>query len=123
MGDPVRMCSAPSCSMITVPEATVFPSVFRPMRRSKSRIVSSGKPSGNTGNGRSSVNPISSQWPVTESLPGDRSAIRPYAAAGAATGSPPGRSARRDRPMPRRVGICSVTRRAMFPSVWLPSSP
>ena len=38
--------------------------------------------SGNTGNGRSSTRPISSQWPGTESLPGDASAIRPYAPSG-----------------------------------------
>ena len=34
MGDPVRRCSGPSCSMIAVPDAAVFPIVFRPIRRS-----------------------------------------------------------------------------------------
>ena len=52
------------------------------MRRENSAIISGGKPSGNTGNGRSSTMPIISQWPVTESLPADASAIRPIAARG-----------------------------------------
>ncbi len=86
-------------------------------------MVSSGKPFGKTGNGRSISSPINSQWPVTESLPGDRSAIRPNAAAGEATLSPPGTSAIRDRPRLRSAGICSGTRRAILPSVSLPASP
>ena len=44
--------------------------------------VRAGSHSGNTGNGRSSTRPIISQWPVTESLPGDASAMRPYAPSG-----------------------------------------
>ena len=63
--------------MISVPDATTLPMVPRPMRRSNSAIISAGKPCGNVGNGRSSTIPIISQWPVTESLPGDASAMRP----------------------------------------------
>ena len=63
--------------MISVPEATTLPSVPRPIRRSNSAITSRGKPDGNVGNGRSSTMPIISQWPVTESLPADASAMRP----------------------------------------------
>ncbi len=63
--------------MIAVPEAALLASVPRPMRVSKSAISSRGNPWGNTGNGRSSTRPVISQCPVTESLPGDASAIRP----------------------------------------------
>ena len=41
-----RMCSAPSSSMISVPDATTLPIVPRPMRRSNSAISSGGKPVG-----------------------------------------------------------------------------
>ena len=37
--------------MICVPDATTLPRVRRPMRRSNSRMASSGNPSGNVGNG------------------------------------------------------------------------
>ena len=66
--------------MICVPDAATLPSVARPMRRSNSSIRSFGNPFGNTGNARSSTMPIISQCPVTESLPGERSAMRPNAA-------------------------------------------
>ena len=65
--------------MIAVPDATTLPIDLRPMRDSNSAINSCGKPFGNVGNARSSTTPISSQCPVTESFPDDRSAIRPYA--------------------------------------------
>ena len=38
------MCSSPSSSRITVPDAGLLPSVFRPMRRSYSAMTSGGKP-------------------------------------------------------------------------------
>ena len=79
--------------MMAVPEAALFPSVRRPMRSSKAAITSAGNPSGNTGNGRSSTSPISSQCPVTESFPGDDSAIRPNAARGAGSASTPSTNA------------------------------
>jgi len=63
--------------MICVPEATMLPRVRQPMRRSYSRMASSGNPSGNVGKAFSSWSPMSSQCPVTESLPGDTSAMRP----------------------------------------------
>ena len=65
--------------MICVPEAALLPITPRPVRRENSSITSDGKPFGNTGNGRSSTMPIISQWPVTESFPGDASAMRPIA--------------------------------------------
>ena len=63
--------------MIAVPDAALLPIVFRPMRRSNSAMTSAGKPFGNVGKARSRITPAISQCPVTESLPGERSAIRP----------------------------------------------
>ncbi len=51
IGLPVRTCSPPSRSMISVPEATTLPSVRRPIRCSKDSMMSGGKPSGNVANG------------------------------------------------------------------------
>src|SRR6266850_6179133 len=121
MGLPVRMCSGPRRSMISVPDATTFPIVERPIRLSNSTITSRGKPCGNVGNGRSSTMPIISQCPVTESLPGDASAMRPYAPR-ASSDAPPSATSL-PRPSDRRAGTLSGTRRAMLPSVLLPSSP
>jgi hypothetical protein len=93
------------------------------MRRSNSAITSGGNPFGKTGNGRSSTSPISSQWPVTESLPGDASAIRPNAPAGAGSGSMRFSDAIRVNPSRRRCGSFNGTRRATLPIVSLPASP
>ena len=71
------MCSAPKRSMTSVPEPTTLAIVWRPMRASNASMTSGGKPCGKVGNGRSSTRPISSQWPVTESLPGEASRMRP----------------------------------------------
>jgi len=46
IGDPVRMCSSPSCLMISVPLAGTLPSDRLPMRRSNSSITSRGNPCG-----------------------------------------------------------------------------
>ena len=83
-----RMCSGPSV-VDDRPCRTrrTFPSDRRPMRRSKSSMRSAGKPSGNVGNGRSRTSPAISQCPVTESLPGDASAMRPNAPTGSGVGS------------------------------------
>src|SRR5688500_1828448 len=116
------MCSAPSRSIISVPEATTLPRVPRPMRRSNSVMSCGGNPAGNVGNGRSSTTPIISQCPVTESLPADTSAIRPCAPRGG-PGGEPASGARRSRPSDRSVGSFSGTCRAMLPRVLLPSSP
>ena len=64
--------------MIAVPEAALLPSVPRPMRALElvDQLARESR-SGNVGNGRSSTSPINSQCPVTESLPGDASAMRP----------------------------------------------
>src|SRR5262245_28983536 len=115
------MCSAPRRSIISVPDATTLPSVPRPIRCSNSAITSAGNPCGNVGNGRSSTMPIISQWPVTESLPGDASAIRPYAPIN--SGDPVSNATNFPSPSARNVGILSGTRAAMLPSVLLPSSP
>src|SRR5262245_28862178 len=117
------MCSGPSSSMTAVPEATTLPSVARPIRRSNSLISDAGNPLGNTGNGRSSTSPMSSQWPVTESLPGDDSAIRPNAPSGVPCKDDAGRLTRRSSPRRRSVGTRRPTLLAMFPTVLLPSSP
>ena len=124
MSAPVRMCSGPSSSMIRVPDAALLPSTPRPVWRENSSMMSGGNPFGNTGNGRSSTMPIISQWPVTESFPGDASAIRPDRR---------GRRRRRrrtrrcaaTRPSPARAASAPAAEscRAMLPSVSLPSSP
>src|ERR671912_859685 len=123
MGACVRRCSAPSCSMMCVPEATTLPIVPRPISASNRSIRSRGKPCGNVGNARSSTIPVISQWPVTESLPGERSAMRPNAAVGCVVGGMPGRGAMHPSPRACSVGVCTATCRHMFPSVSLPSSP
>ena len=118
MGAPVRMCSGPRASMISVPDATTLPMEVRPIRRSNSAMISLENPWGNVGNGRSSTMPISSQWPVTESLPGDASAIRPAAPIGA--GALPPMRATRPNPSALRVGTRRGTASAICPSVSLP---
>jgi hypothetical protein len=67
--------------------------------------------------------PIISQWPVTESLPADASAMRPTAAAGAWMGTAPPMAATRPRPRARSVGSFNGMSRAMFPRVSLSASP
>ena len=76
--------------------------------------------SGKRGRGRC---PASSQCPVTESFPGERSAMRPNAPSGVSTGAIPCTRATRGRPSERSAGSCSGTRREMLPSVSLPRSP
>ena len=89
-------------------------------------MISGGNPFGNTGKGRSSTMPIISQWPVTESFPGDASAMRPIATGiggpdGLAASEEPAPSdATRPSPRARSVGSFSGTRFAMLPSVSLP---
>ena len=123
MTAPVRMCSAPSCSMMAVPEAALLPRTPRPIRREKPAMTSGAKPSGKTGNGRSSTRPIISQWPVTESFPGDASRIRPNAPSGVARAPFSPIFATAASPSERSVGTSSSTCRARFPRVSLPSSP
>ena len=89
------------------------------------RRPASGRPeirSGNVGKGRSSTSPMSSQCPVTESLPGEASAMRPNAPSGS-TGPDAGTLLTRCSPRRRNVGTCSPIARAMCPSVSLPRSP
>ena len=93
------------------------------MRDSNSSISAGGKPSGNVGNGRSSTRPAISQCPVTESLPGEASAMRPKAARGRSTGGIPGSVAMFPSPSAWSVGTLSTACRLMLPSVSLPSSP
>ena len=66
--------------------------------------------------------PIISQWPVTESLPGDASAIRPNAPR-AATGVAANRRDLAQAQRPQRRHAKPDGSRAMLPSVSLPSSP
>src|SRR5919198_3092379 len=91
MSAPVRMCSAPSSSMIAVPDVAWLPRIVRPVCEESSASTSRGKPFGNTGKGRSRTIPIISQCPVTESFPADASAIRPTAAGGGGGGGGGGR--------------------------------
>jgi len=107
--------------MMAVPDAAVFPIVARPIRCSNARMSGAGKPFGNVGNARSRTRPVSSQWPVTESLPADRSAIRPYAPSASGDGSP--MAATRARPRRRSHGTASGTCLWMLPTVSLPLSP
>ena len=99
--------------MIAVPDAALLPSVPRPMRALE--LVDqrrAGSRAGNVGNGRSSTRPIISQWPVTESLPGDASAMRPNAPRGDRLGGDPRERRRRaPRPSERSVGTRSGTLR------------
>ena len=53
--------------------------------------------------------PISSQCPVTESLPDDRSAIRPNAAVGDGSRGLPFSATSRDMPIAASVGMCRGT--------------
>ncbi len=66
---------------------------------------------------------MSSQCPVTESLPADRSAMRPNAASGRAGSGTPASGTIRDSPRAASVGMCSATTRPIFPRVLLPWSP
>ena len=91
--------------MIAVPDATDVADRLPADARLELGDQLRGEPVGKVGNGRSSTIPISSQWPVTESLPFERSAIRPNAAVGAAAGGMPLRSTSRDRPIAARLGI------------------
>src|ERR1043166_4588648 len=122
------MCSAPSSSMICVPEAALLPIAPRPVRRENSLTMACGKPSGNVGKGRSGTTPIISQCPVTESFPAEASAIRPYAPCAAPGPAAAGGGigpifAILSKPRRRSVGTASGTRRAMLPTVSLPWSP
>ena len=105
------MCSAPSSSMISVPDAALLPSTPRPVRRANSAMIVRREAVAETsGTARSSTMPIISQWPVTESLPGRR--FR-HAADGrqrrrsVGGGSPIAR--RGASPSERSVGSCSGT--------------
>ena len=122
MGCPVAMCAGPSLSMTAVPDATTLPKVGRPIRASMSAITAGGKPVGNVGNGVERTMPAISQWPVTESLPGEASAIRPKAPRIGGDG-PEFSRATRPSPSDRSWGTASGTVRAMLPTVSLPSSP
>src|SRR5258706_4833482 len=120
------MCSGPSSSMIAVPDAALLPSTPRPVCRENSARISFENPFGNVGNARSSTMPIISQWPVTESLPAEASAMRPHATVriadcGLRIALPiaPTRSS----PSARSVGTSSGTCLWMLPSVLLPWSP
>src|SRR4030095_11686960 len=91
------------------------------MRVSNCSITSSGKPFGKVGQGRSRMTPMSSQCPVTESLPDERSAMRPKAAVGDDAGgwlSPTSL----DMPIAASVGMFRGTEAAMLPRVLLPWS-
>ena len=52
MGRPVRICSSPSRSIISVPDAGRFHRTGRPTAFSKGSMTSGGNPSGYVGNGR-----------------------------------------------------------------------
>src|SRR6266508_489974 len=124
MGRPVRRCSSPSCSMISVPDAAVLPSTKRPIASSNGWMTSGGKPFGYKGNGRSRTMPHISQWPVVVSLPAERSVSRPWPVPGPAVGTMP--SIRVSRPRPRRSRFGAwipPTAREQLPSVSEPSSP
>src|SRR5262245_5396979 len=119
--------------MMAVPDAALLPSTPRPVCRENSSRMSFENPSGNTGNARSRTMPIISQCPVTESFPGDASAILPNAPGvrpvsdTCLTPVPvsltPLRHPRRSRPRARSVGSFSGICRSMLPIVLLPSSP
>ena len=109
--------------MIAVPLAALLPSVPRPIRRSNSPISSRGNPFGNTGNARSSTRPINSQCPVTESLPGEDSAIRPNAPIGSGSSGRRLTVETRVKTEPAQIRDGSGIRREMLPSVSLPVSP
>jgi hypothetical protein len=56
--------------MIASPLAARFPQKRSPVTRSIPATTSGGNPCGYVGIGASATTPISSQWPVVESLPG-----------------------------------------------------
>ena len=107
---------------MTVPEATQFPKVPRPIFRSNSEISSFGNPLGYVWNGRSIITPAISQCPQVVSLAKVTSAERPKAAFGA---SVCGKRAFWMLPSPSeiRLGICSFLFSLILPSVCAPASP
>src|SRR3954469_1939637 len=115
------MCSSPSSSRITVPEAALLPSVLRPMRRSYSAMTSAGKPFGYVRNGSSTMRPIISQWPVVVSLPAVSSAIRPNAPRGDSVDAGCGSVC--SNPMRARLGRVGCCESRTWPRGFEPSSP
>ena len=116
------MCSAPSSSMIAVPEATLLPSV---PRRCGARTRRSTRPGNRRENGERPIEHEPHHLPV----PGDRVLARRrlrHPAEGAARRRVAGDAAESTtRPRPRRAqrGQRSGTAFAMLPSVLLPRSP
>src|SRR5919198_2311395 len=124
MGRPVERCSSPSSSMMSVPEAGLLPSTFRPIASSNGWITASGKPFGYVGKGRSRTTPAISQCPVVLSLPAERSVSRPWAVPGPASGGTPRISVSNPSPSAARFGASiPPAARAQFPRVFVPSSP
>ena len=85
IGLPLAMCSGPSRSITSVPDAGSlqrYPGT--PVRRTNSSSTSAEKPSGKVGNPSSRTTPTISQCPVVVSLPHERSAQRPKHASGSA---------------------------------------
>ena len=124
MRSPVAMCSAPSSSMIAVPDAALLPSRPRPAAARSGCVIAGGKPSGNVAIACLVTSPAISQWPVIVSLPADASRITPQAARGAAASRTPAIAVRLPRPIACRLGSHRPpAARAMLPSVSAPASP
>src|SRR5207253_1937219 len=125
MGSPVRRCSSPSSSRITVPLAVLFPRYpGAPERRNHASIRAGGNPRGKVVKPFCSRTPIISQCPVVVSLPWDCSDMRPNAARGESVGGQPAMAVMFPRPHDWRFGTRRPpTLRAQFPSVFAPASP
>ncbi len=118
------MWSAPSSSMIAVPDAALLPSRPRPAAARSGCVIAGGKPSGNVAIACLVTSPAISQWPVIVSLPAEASRITPHAARGAAASRTPAIAVRLPRPIACRLGSPRPpAARAVLPSVSAPASP
>jgi hypothetical protein len=124
MSAPERSCSAPSSSMMAVPDAPLLPMRPRPAARASGSVIRAGNPRGNVSNGTSVTSPAISQCPVMVSLPADASTMLPYAPSGAATAGTPAICVTCPNPSAPRFGNASPPiALARFPSVSAAASP
>ena len=123
MGKPVRTCSSPNCTRITVPEATVLPKVFRPIFASKAALTLSGIPPGKVGKAFSVTSPAISQCPTDVSFPFDNEAALPQAPNGFSTTFTPPIGIIFPSPKDSMVGTDKPTASPIWPSVLAPRSP
>src|SRR3954447_25691553 len=92
--------------MIARPSAGRLPQKRRPVACSSAATTSGGNPSGYVGSGASATTPMSSQWPVVESLPGPSGCSRPWMT-GSRAGATPSIGTIDPSPSRSSVGTCN----------------